>query len=137
QRRAGAHRERLAVDEVGPTEAQARAPRGRVLQAVQGDVEIATLERGHQVRPVILMKLGAHAELSRERFGDLHFEADDRAWLRGALVHVGLAALEIRAPAELAAGLYGSPISARKRRRQCRKCKAKNSPDAHAKPSLP
>src|SRR5439155_1130858 len=73
------HDERLGEGEVRPREGDPRAARGRHLDAVEGHVEVAALERGDQRLPVVLRELGAHLEPARQRVGDLHLEAREPA----------------------------------------------------------
>jgi len=76
------------------------AARGRHLDAVEGHVEVAALERGDQRLPVVLRELGAHVEAARQRVGDLDLEAREPAPVARVLEDVGLAALHVAAPAE-------------------------------------
>jgi hypothetical protein len=137
QRRAGAHSQGLSVHEVRSAESKPCAARRGILQTIQGEIEVAALERRDQVRPIVLVKFGTQAELTGQRFGDLHFEADDHPRLRRALVHVRFTALQIRTPTELARSAHRSPISARDGGRPGQQYEAKNGPDAHANPTLP
>ena len=98
------HGERLAVHEVGDARENARASRGRVLEAVQRDVEIASLERRDEVRPVVLDEARPNAEPAGKCRGDVDFETPDPVAAR-ILEDVGGAALEVAAPGELAATL--------------------------------
>src|SRR5205814_1820998 len=87
------HHERLGKGVVRPREGDARPARRRHLDAVEGHVEVAALERGDQRLPVVLHELGAHAEAARERVGDLDLEAREPAPVARVLEDVGLAAL--------------------------------------------
>src|SRR5450432_1375979 len=101
QRRALAHSERFSVDEVGAAQTQPGAARRGVLQAIEDQVEIPSLQGWDQVRPVVLLKFRAQAERASQTFRDLDLEADDHSWLARALVHVRLTALQITTPSEL------------------------------------
>ena len=69
QVRAAPDHELLGEVEIGPGEKDAGAQRRRVLQPVDDDVEVAALERGHEVGPVVLDEAFAHAEPRRESVG--------------------------------------------------------------------
>src|SRR6185503_11113432 len=73
----------------------------RVLEAVESDVEVAALERRHQIRPVVLNEPRLHAEPARDRLRDVDLEADDLRRIVRILVKVRLAALQIGAPGQL------------------------------------
>ena len=68
--------EPLGEDVVRAREEHAARARVGDLEAVHHDVERAALERRHEVRPVVLHELGAHAELARDGRGELDLEAD-------------------------------------------------------------
>jgi hypothetical protein len=121
------------LHEVRATQPQSGAPRGRVFQPVEDDVEVTTLERRDQVRPIVLVKFGTHAELACQGLGNVDLEADDHTRLVRALVHVRLAALQITAPADLPVRLHGRPIGAGEVRRghERQEHGAKNGPGSH------
>jgi hypothetical protein len=75
------------------------------LEPVHRDVEVAALERRDQVRPVVLDEALLHAEAAGERVHDVDLEADDLRRVAGVLPEVGLAALDVGAPRDLAAFL--------------------------------
>ncbi len=99
-RRVAAHRERLGVREVRRRQQDAVAALGGGLEAVHHDVEVAALERRHQVRPVVVVELGAHAEPAGDRVDDVDLEADDAGRVSGVLVDVGCATGEVGAVGE-------------------------------------
>src|SRR5438093_1378627 len=98
------HDERLAEGIVSPREGDAGAPRGRHLDAVQRDVEVATLERRDERLPVVLHELGPHAEAAGEAVGDLDLEPREPGARTQILEDVGLAPLHVAPPPERAAG---------------------------------
>ena len=94
--------EDLVVEEVRPREQQPGASFGSVLEAVEGDVEVAPLERGDQVRPLHLVEARPpEPELPGDRRGDVDLEPDDPRRVPGVLEDVGLTPLQIAAPYEL------------------------------------
>jgi hypothetical protein len=123
------HDERLGEGEVRPREGDPRAARGRHLDAVEGHVEVAALERGDQRLPVVLRELGAHVEAARQCVGDLDLEAREAAPVARVLEDVGLAALHVAAPAE-------RPPRAQPRERIVRRRAARGRPhrDQHDAP---
>src|SRR5205814_940343 len=80
--------ELLREVEIRAGEQYAAAQRRRVLQPVDDDVEIAALERGHEVGPVVLEKALTHAELRRERAHQVDLEADQLVGVAEAIVDV-------------------------------------------------
>src|SRR5207248_5015588 len=94
--------ELLREVEIRAGEQYAAAQRRRVLQPVDDDVEIAALERGHEVGPVVLEKALTHAELRRERAHQVDLEADQLVRVAGIAKDVRLAALQVSPPADLA-----------------------------------
>lgn len=91
-------------DEVRARRAQARAPLGGVFEAVERDVDVSALERRHEVRPLHLVETRAlQPELARDRRRDVDLEPDEVRGVSRVFEDVGLAALEIAPPYELAA----------------------------------
>ena len=98
RRVACARHEALREDTVRTREAHpAHASLGH-LEAIHDDVEAAAFERRYEVRPVVLYELRAHAELSRDRVGDLHLESDQSIGALRIAVDVRLTALDVAAP---------------------------------------
>ena len=98
------HDERLAEGIVGPREGDAGTPRGRHLDAVQRDVEVATLERRDERLPVVLHELRPHAEAAGQAVGNLDLEPREPGARTQILEDVGLAPLHVASPPERAAG---------------------------------
>ena len=98
------HDERLAEGIVGPREGDAGTPRGRHLDAVQRDVEVATLERRDERLPVVLHELRPHAEAAGQAVGNLDLEPREPGARTQILEDVGLAPLHVAPPPERAAG---------------------------------
>jgi len=97
-----ANRERLRVDVVRLAHQDALFALACGFQAVHRDVEVASLERWDQIRPVVLDELRFDAQAFRELVRDVDFEPDDVVRVRRILVEVRLAALQIGAPGQLA-----------------------------------
>ena len=93
----------LAEDVVRAGEADAGGARRRHLDAVEGDVEGAPLERRDQRRPVVLDHARADPERARQGIRQVDLEAAERAAARGILEGVGLAPLFVGAPEQLPA----------------------------------
>ena len=90
------------VDEVGPRDSKPRPPLGRVLEPVERDVEVASLERRDEIRPLDLVEASLlQPELAGERRGDVDLEAHDPRRVPRVLEDVGLAPLQIARPYEL------------------------------------
>jgi hypothetical protein len=103
---AGARHQALGEDVVRAGEANASGARGGHLEPIEDDVEGAALERGDQVRPVILHEQRPHPELPGQGGGDLHLESGEAAWPLRILVDVRLSPLDVGAPAQNAAPFY-------------------------------
>ena len=96
------HHELLGEVEVRPGKKDPPAQRRRVLEPVDDQIEVAALQRGDEVRPVVLHEALAQTELPGERAHQLHLESDQLRWIARVAKDIRLAALEVSGPADLA-----------------------------------
>ena len=66
----------LRINEVGPGHRDVLLVLLGQFQPVEDDVEIAAVERGNKLVPLVLHHLCADAEFGGERFGEIDLEAD-------------------------------------------------------------
>ena len=96
------HDELLGEREVRTRDRRLGTDRGRILDAVQRDVEVPSRQRGQEVAPVVLYEPGAHAQPAGQTLRDLHLESFQVRRVSGVPIDVRLAALQVPRPAELA-----------------------------------
>jgi hypothetical protein len=103
--------------EVGSRDQDAPAQRLGVLEPVHDQVEIAPLERGNQVRPVVLHEPFPDRKARSQRAHQIDFEPHQLGGIAGIAEHVRLTTLQVAGPAELTLGADSRQPGGRKQ--QC------------------
>ena len=93
----------MRVGKVGLRHGDALLVIGGQLQAVEQDIEVAALQGGNELVPLVLDHPGLYAQFRGQGLGQLVFEPDELLGLLRIRIDIGSSALGVGAPEQHAA----------------------------------